>query len=68
MKWMMGLHWINIYSKDLCKSKVSAKVSTKGVCSEWIEDALSHAHHVNQGFFRNLNAKKNFLITKGKKI
>ena len=28
--WVMRLHWINIHSKGLCKSKVS----TKGVCNE----------------------------------
>jgi hypothetical protein len=36
-EWVMGLHWINIHSKGLCKSEVSAKVLTKGVCNKILQ-------------------------------
>jgi hypothetical protein len=39
-EWVIGLHWIYIRSKGLYKSKVSAKVLAKRVCSEilqWVD-------------------------------
>jgi hypothetical protein len=33
-EFVMGLHWVSLRGNGFCKFKVSAKVSTKGVCNE----------------------------------
>jgi hypothetical protein len=33
-EFVTGLHWISFCGKGLCKFKVAAKVTVKGVCNE----------------------------------
>jgi hypothetical protein len=39
-EFVKGLHWISLRDKGLSKFKVSTKVSSKKVCSDWTKDAL----------------------------